>query len=257
MKKINLEKKDMHRGNLIVVNLKYPMYIKSNKAFEEICNPFEKFLIDKEVKEKLLTIFEKIKSDGQILVESGYRDKEGQRKIYQDITKEKGIEYAEKYVAIPGHSEHHTGLAIDLALFKEGDDPYGEFRYTGICEKFRKRALDYGFIQRYKKDKEQITGISEEPWHFRYVGYPHSAIMDKENLCLEEYIEYLKNKGSITYKNIEILYVSYKEDGMEVELPCKCDYEVSGDNVGGFVFTIHKHLATPENTPFWSSQSKN
>lgn len=79
-------------------------------------------------------------------------------------------------------SEHQTGLAIDLAENKEQIDficPH--FPYTGICGEFRAAAPRFGFIERYVSGKEQITGIGAEPWHFRYVGYPHSVIMAEKN----------------------------------------------------------------------------
>lgn len=85
------------------------------------------------------------------------------------------------------------GLAMDLGLNEGEIDflcPY--FPYEGICQKFREKSLAYGFIQRYQKDKENITLIAEEPWHFRFVGYPHSQIMYDKNLSLEEYILFLK-----------------------------------------------------------------
>ena len=66
-----------------------------------------------------------------------------------------------------------------------------EFPYDGICGHFRALAPDYGFILRYTKEKEAITGISEEPWHFRYVGVPHARIITDRGLCLEEYWEEL------------------------------------------------------------------
>ena len=65
------------------------------------------------------------------------------------------------------------------------------FPYEGVCQTFRERAADYGFIERYERDKEEITGISAEQWHFRYVGRPHGWIIKEKGLALEEYITYL------------------------------------------------------------------
>ena len=103
---------------------------------------------------------------------------------------ERGIDFARKYVALPACSEHETGLAIDLALnAPDIDFICPEFPRTGICRKFRELAPYYGFIERYQKAKEPITGISEEPWHFRYVGTPHSVVIAEKGLSLEEYVE--------------------------------------------------------------------
>lgn len=118
---------------------------------------------------------------------------EEQQSIFDSSLLENGEEFTRKFVALPGCSEHQTGLAIDLGLKQEEVDFIcPEFPYTGICQKFRERAAAYGFIERYQKEKERITGISQEPWHFRYVGCPHAKIMEKYHLCLEEYSELLE-----------------------------------------------------------------
>ncbi len=87
-------------------------------------------------------------------------------------------------VADPGASEHHTGLAFDIAITGEAS-----FASTQQSVWLAQHCWEYGFILRYPADKTEITGISYEPWHIRYVGTAHSLIMRDENLCLEEYIE--------------------------------------------------------------------
>lgn len=121
---------------------------------------------------------------------SGWRSFDEQTKIWNDSIKEHGLTFTKKFVAIPGHSEHQTGLAIDLGLKQENIDFIcPEFPYTGICQRFRSLAADYGFIQRYPAHKEHITGIGHEPWHFRYVGLPHAKFIESHDLTLEEYLE--------------------------------------------------------------------
>ena len=113
---------------------------------------------------------------------SGYRPYSRQAEIYRNAADI-------RYVAPPGVSEHQTGLAIDLGLTQPDIDflrPY--FPYEGICQRFRELAPAYGFIERYPAGKEHITGIAHEPWHFRYVGTPHSEIMAFKGLTLEEYL---------------------------------------------------------------------
>ena len=120
----------------------------------------------------------KIHCRNEIVAVSGFRTQEEQEKIWNDTLAESGLDFTKKYVAVPRHSEHQTGLAIDLAENKEQIDficPH--FPYTGIWGKFRMTAPRFGFVERYVSGKEQITGIGAEPWHFRYVGYPHSVIM--------------------------------------------------------------------------------
>lgn len=120
---------------------------------------------------------------------SGWRSREEQQAIWDSSLQENGLTFTQKYVALPGHSEHQTGLAIDLGLRQEHIDFIcPEFPDTGICRLFREKAPDYGFILRYPPGKEHITGISHEPWHFRYVGRPHAQIMEQKGLTLEEYV---------------------------------------------------------------------
>lgn len=83
---------------------------------------------------------------------------------------------------------HETGLAIDVGKeLEEVDFICPEFPYEGVCQIFRELAPMYGFIERYPKGKEAVTGIAKEPWHFRYVGYPHARIIQNLGMTLEEY----------------------------------------------------------------------
>jgi D-alanyl-D-alanine dipeptidase/carboxypeptidase len=161
---------------------------------------------------------------------------------------ELGLEFTKKYVAYPGHSEHHTGLAIDLAHNQEQIDFIcPDFPYEGICNEFRNKATDYGFVERYQSGKEIITGIAPEPWHFRYVGYPHSRLMHEQNLSLEEYIDYLKGFPSTGQHLIishhehsfEIFYVDLSASvRVRIMLPENSLYQISGNNVDGIIITL-------------------
>jgi D-alanyl-D-alanine carboxypeptidase len=114
-----------------------------------------------------------------LYVTSGYRSYNTQKKIYDEAEDK-------SYVQPPNCSEHQTGLAVDIAKLGEdlqalGDDFGGKWIYEN--------SWRYGFIVRYPQDKVDITGISYEPWHLRYVGKKVAKICYEENLCLEEYIE--------------------------------------------------------------------
>lgn len=87
----------------------------------------------------------------------------------------------------PGTSEHNLGLAVDFNYVNYN------FENTKAFKWLQKNAEDYGFILRYRKDKEDITKVDYEPWHWRYVGSEHAKKMNQLNMCLEEYVEYLKN----------------------------------------------------------------
>ncbi len=100
-----------------------------------------------------------------------------------NLSRTKAIQATRKTVADPGTSEHHTGVCFDITV------PGKSFGGTVQAEWLKEHCWDYGFILRYNKDKESITGFLAEPWHFRYVGIEHAKIMQDENLCLEEYLE--------------------------------------------------------------------
>lgn len=104
----------------------------------------------------------------------------------KDILRKKQKKRAEKYVAIPDTSEHQLGLSVDINA--DTDKCSSEKVYQWLDE----NAYKYGFVKRYPEDKTDITGISNEPWHYRYVGMTVAKIMKEENLCLEEYLEKYK-----------------------------------------------------------------
>lgn len=109
-----------------------------------------------------------------------------------EFTREKGADYAKKYVAVPGFSEHHTGLALDLFLVIDGEyvaENDQMMEHPEVWEKVHAKLADHGFILRYLDGKDDITGYAYEPWHIRYVGDSKVAhqIMD-EGITLEEYL---------------------------------------------------------------------
>ena len=151
---------------------------------------YNNILLEKTTAEKLTELFEACKAENQIIPVSGYRTRKEQEEIFVNSVKEKGLSFTTKYVALPNSSEHQTGLAIDVGLNKDDVDFLcPDFPDSGACGRFNELAADFGFILRYPEGKEKITGISYEPWHFRYVGAEHAKIIKKEKLCLEEYLE--------------------------------------------------------------------
>lgn len=125
-------------------------------------------------------------------LDSAYRSVEAQQEIVDDFTKKYGEEYVKLYVAVPGYSEHHTGLALDLFLIIDGKGVYYNedmVKYPEIWEKIHARLADHGFILRYLPGKKIETGYSYEPWHIRYLDDPDVAheIMDK-GITLERYL---------------------------------------------------------------------
>ena len=124
-----------------------------------------------------------LKAGVKLKIVSGFRSYEYQEKIYNIYVKEFGEEKTNTFSAKPGHSEHQTGLAIDIC---EDSD-----KFIGSKEDIwlQQNAYKFGFIVRYPKGKEHITGYKYEPWHLRYVGTKHAKIIHNKNITLEEYLK--------------------------------------------------------------------
>ncbi len=166
-----------------------------------------KAVLNKVVADSLYKMLDAAKKDNVtgFIANSTVRDIEEQKKLYEyrlSINKKNKVKDPEyetlKRVAKPGTSEHHTGLSIDILSINSNSS--ATFGKTKQSEWLNENCHQYGFIIRYPEDKQKITETTYEPWHIRYVGFPHSMIMKKENMCFEEYIEYLKENKNINYK---------------------------------------------------------
>lgn len=133
--------------------------------------------------------FEKMCEDAKteglhILAVSTYRSGNYQRKLFQIYSEKYGLDYAQMCSAKAGHSEHQTGLAVDVA---DSSGDYDNFINTKEYGWMIKNAYKYGFILRYPKYKTDITGYKFEPWHYRYVGIHIAKKLFLNNITLEEY----------------------------------------------------------------------
>lgn len=149
---------------------------------------------DKYLREVAKTSFEKLsknaKKEGlKIIAVSAYRSFDYQENLFNNYVVEYGKKYALKCSAKPGHSEHQTGLAVDVM---GSNNDYNKFAETKEFIWMRENAHKYGFILRYPKGKENITGFKYEPWHYRYVGRFIATIIHSEKLTLEEFFEKYK-----------------------------------------------------------------
>lgn len=182
----------------------------------------------------------------RIVPVSAFRSHGEQIQLYADCLRENGPEYTAQFVAKPGCSEHETGLAIDLGENREEIDFIAPaFPYQGVCHGFRLLAPRFGLIQRYEAGKEPVTGIGEEPWHFRYVGTPHSEIMVQEGLNLEEYVDWLRRfspRMPLRRGRTTVFFLPYQEQGA-FSLPDGPGVTVSGNNVDGCIVTIREVAA--------------
>ncbi len=239
---------DIDKGSLILVNQTYPLRCGYNPTTLIAVNlEYPDILLDMKAASVLQHLMDDLKCGSEIVPVSGYRSLTQQKRIYAKALKEHGKEFTRQYVALPNHSEHQTGLAIDLGRkMEEIDFIRPDFPYEGICDRFRKKAPEYGFIERYQKGKEDITGIAFEPWHFRYVGYPHSKIMAHLNISLEEYVDFIreypyqgKHFQAAYLQNAEVFYLNLSECGGDrIQLPDPALYQISGNNVDGVIVTV-------------------
>ena len=172
----------------ILVNKYYYLdenYVPNN--LEKINNQYalDNMKLVKEAKEA----FEKLSKDAlkeklNIIAMSAYRSYSYQIDLYNRYAKSDGKEKADTYSGRPGHSEHQTGLAVDVYNKKL---PYTSFENTKEYEWMMKNAYKYGFILRFPKDKEEETGYHFESWHYRYVGIDIATYIKENNISFEEY----------------------------------------------------------------------
>lgn len=197
-------KSDPKSWNLSLVNKKNPL---SGDTEAEMVPTSAGYKVDARILEPLNDMILAASLDGiDLYIHSALRTVEKQRENYDKKiasylaagkSKEEAVALTEQVIAIPGCSEHHTGLAVDITsadwVREHGRDPLvPEFADSPAGKWLLENAADYGFILRYPADKTDITEISFEPWHFRYVGAEDAKIINDLGFCLEEYIEYLQ-----------------------------------------------------------------
>ena len=169
--------KDYEPNNIVTTSGTYSYA--NNSLNEETYNAYQE-------------LYDAAKLEGYtILIVSSYRNYEYQEELWNERKTMYGTRKADEYAARAGHSEHQTGYAIDVADFYDTNDKFGD---TESFTWMKNNAHKYGFILRYPKDKEDITGYSYEPWHYRYVGKEIADKIYKENITFDEYYAYYLNK---------------------------------------------------------------
>jgi D-alanyl-D-alanine dipeptidase/carboxypeptidase len=247
MKTLELSRNAIFSGSLILVNSTNPFH-EAELSLVSVDEKNPTVLMERQSAQLLYRLIDEAGVRNQIVAVSGWRSKSEQTQIYENSMAKNGMAFTKKYVALPGCSEHQTGLAIDLAENKPDIDFIRpEFPYSGICHKFREKALNFGFIERYPEGKESVTGIAWEPWHFRYVGFPHSAIMQQVKMTLEEYHLFLKGYicgtnpfvYQVNGRRIEIAFQLAEKDGFtKIVFDDGALCSVSGNNADGFIVTV-------------------
>ena len=189
-------------ANASTKNSKYLMLVNKKKPLnldyepENLVKPNVKFLsstseesrqMDETAAKALEELFQGAKEENiTLLGSSAYRSYKSQVRVLNDEISSKGVNYANKYVAKPGKSEHQSGLAIDITNEARCFDKTStEARWLA------NNAHRFGFILRYLEGKEDITGYNYEPWHIRYVGKDAAKEIHERNITLEEYLNHM------------------------------------------------------------------
>ena len=172
-----------YEGNLITIDAKY--LCGNLNQMDKDAYIFAKAMLDAALKDNV-----------ELYIRSPYRSYSTQNVLFENqvkrclngsVSREQAEITASTVVARPGTSEHHTGLAVDLNSVETN------FEDTEAFSWLKEHGEEYGFIMRYAVDKQDLTGVIHEPWHWRFVGIKHAKEINRLGMCLEEYIEYLKS----------------------------------------------------------------
>ena len=217
--------KEKEEYYLLLANAENPLPQDWSIQTEEVQNGYE---MDKRAAPAMREMIQAAKEDGvELMLCSAYRSVEKQQQLFdrsQQAYMAQGMSEEEAYAktatetAIPGTSEHQTGLAADIVtptyqMLDAGfaDTPAGQW--------LSEHAAEYGFVLRYPQDKQEVTGIIYESWHYRFVGKTHAKLMKESGLCLEEYLQQELPEGytgvSDPYDLQKQLYYSKDERGTE------------------------------------------
>lgn len=266
---IELSSDDIHKGELILVNYENPYVFPAEDSLVNVYKnktdtyavAYNDYLLD----ETALMAFNsfsdalaELTGEKCLLVNSTYRSLEDQQDTYDSYLESNGEDYVKEYVALPGCSEHHTGLSMDLTIRFE-DGTYSLMSDYEHYDDINSLCTAYGFIHRYPTSKERYTGIAHEPWHYRYVGIPHAYASSELGLCLEEYISLLyeytldgkllcigtdgevydATANALPQDGYAVYYVPATDGVTAVSIPKSvAEYKVSGNNRDGFIVTL-------------------
>ena len=182
---------------MVLINPTHAIEKELDIEFDEVNG----YKFDKRVAGKVRELIAAAKEDGYSLaIVSGYRTMDRSRMLYANkVAEYQAMGYDEatakveaaRWVAPPGTSEHHSGLAMDIVsgdYYTKYNDLVEAFENEPEAVWLKENCARFGFVLRFPKDKTDITGINFEPWHFRYVGEEHAQVIMEQGLCLEEYL---------------------------------------------------------------------
>ncbi|MFF2885999.1 D-alanyl-D-alanine carboxypeptidase family protein [Paenibacillus sp. NPDC057967] len=240
---IDVSQEMIYRGDLLLINKDHPVpdgIDAESEAVSLVRNPElidgfgvldNRVLLSPRLAGKFSRMVKDAAQEGvsSFLISSGFRNKADQEELYRTL----GAQIANP----PGYSEHNVGLSMDIGSSQAemSRAPEGKWLID--------HSWKYGFVLRFPEDKTAITGVQFEPWHFRYVGLPHSAIMKEKNLVLEEYLDYLKEQNSVSTSigedRYQVFYYPVSRDH-KIDVPVRGEYEVSGNNQDGVIVTVRQ-----------------
>jgi len=253
---IQMESSDINRGHLVLVNHENAFVFPqdhendliriSDHITESVGITTEHTILSASIITPLndmMDAFHEHTNITNVVIRSAFRSMSGQQQIFDNMVRRWGRTGALRWAARPGHSEHHTGFAFDFGLKVSGQIEM--FEGAGSYNWIPRNSHNYGFILRYPSGKVNITQTNFEPWHYRYVGIPHAPIIRSKNWALEEYIENIREytfEEPLTFTFNDIEYQVYFTSAMEVRLPYDVDFNISGNNIDGFIVTFWESL---------------
>lgn len=235
---VNKSSEDISKGNLIVINSNHPTNFpdisdKLSNFYYAMGTGYKMSTFDINIYEEAIEPFNNMMNEfytqtgiGYVTIVDGYIDQS-----FDDSN---------------GTSDNCSGYALDFKIVTESQ--ILDFDGTGEYSWIESNCYKYGYILRYPEADSDVTGVEYTPNHFRYVGIPHSNIMQDKNCCLETYIDFLKDYDFynehlyVTLGNIEyeIYYVKAEGDITQVPVPKDRYYSISGNNIDGFIVTSLK-----------------
>lgn len=197
----SIQNTDTSKGNLLLVNKFYKLDENyTPESLTDISNwyswgPTGTHKITKETYEAFIDMYNKaLESDIKLIVNSSYRNYKSQESTYNELKTMLGSKRADAQAARPGHSEHETGLALDI--FSNKNTSTENFKDSEAYIWLKEHAHEYGFIERYPESKEYLTGYAFESWHWRYVGIEAATQIYNEQITFDEYYAYyIENQG--------------------------------------------------------------
>jgi D-alanyl-D-alanine carboxypeptidase len=190
-----IKETDLTKKELILINKFYKL--NKDATFNDLKNISLTYAYSgNKLREIALTNYTEManaaKNEGlSLIITASYRSYSEQEKLYNNSVNYGGDTYADKVSARPGHSDHQSGLAVDITKYNA---LMAEFETTSEFTWLQENAYKYGFILRYPKDKKYLTGFDYEPWHYRYVGIKAAKIIHDENITFDEYYAYYIEK---------------------------------------------------------------